>query len=88
MLFLRHAFKTIQISLKCMEYIRPSQEPLLLDGLPGAEMTSLLKIKIFLKSSFGVSVKVYFSRQKRFCKDMFIHFPSEHCFPVFSFIII
>ena len=24
MLFLRHAFKTIQISLKCMEYIRPS----------------------------------------------------------------
>ena len=59
MLFLRHAFKTIQISLKCMEYIRPSKGPLLLDGLPGAEMTSLLKIKIFLKSFFVVNVKVH-----------------------------
>ena len=50
------------------------QGPLLLDGLLGAEMPSLLKIKNFLKSSFGVNVKVHISHQKKFCKDMLIHF--------------
>ena len=48
--------------------------PLLLDGLLGAEMMNLLKIRIFLKSSFGVNVKVHISHQKKFCKAMFIHF--------------
>ena len=51
------------------------QGPLLLDGLLGAERSSLLKIKIFLKSSFGVNVKVHISHQKMFCKDMFIQGP-------------
>ena len=50
------------------------QGPLLLDGLLGAKMTSLLKSKNFLKSSFGVDVKVHISHQKKFCKDMFIQF--------------
>ena len=50
------------------------QGPLPLDGLLGAEMTSFLKIENVLKSSFGVSVKVHISHQKKFCKDMFIQF--------------
>ena len=37
---------------------RPTQGPLLLDGLLKAKMTSMLKIKKFSKSSFGVNVKV------------------------------
>ena len=45
------------------------QGPLPLDGLLGAEMTSFLKIENVLKSSFGVSVKVHISHQKKFCKD-------------------
>ena len=48
--------------------------PLLLDGLLGAEMMNLLKIRNFFKSSFGVNVKVHISHQKKFCKAMFIHF--------------
>ena len=41
------------------------QGPLLLDGLLGAEMKSFLKIENFLKSSFGVSLKVHISHQKK-----------------------
>jgi hypothetical protein len=36
------------------------QGPLLVDGLLGAEMPSLLKIKNYLKSSFGVNVRLKF----------------------------
>jgi len=43
-----------------------NQGPLLLDGLVGAKMTSLVKGKNFLKSSFGVDVKVHISHQKSF----------------------
>ena len=50
------------------------QGPLLLDGLLGAEMMNLLKIRNFSKSSFGVNVKGHISHQKKFCKAMFIHF--------------
>ena len=47
---------------------RISQGPLLLDGLLGAKMTSMLKIKNFSKSSYGVNVKVHINHQKTFCK--------------------
>ena len=42
-----------------------AQGPLLLDVLLGAEMMSLLKIKNFLKSSFGVNVILV--PKKRIC---------------------
>ena len=42
------------------------------------QIMSLLKIKIFLKSCFWVNVKVLISHQKKFCRDMFIHFRSIH----------
>ena len=45
-----------------------SQGPLLLDGLLGAEIPSLLKIKNLLKSSLGVNVKVHISHQKSFVR--------------------
>ena len=44
---------------------RLSQGPLLLDGLLGAKMTSMLKIKNFSKSSYGVNVKVHINHQKK-----------------------
>ena len=44
------------------------QGPLLLDGLLVAEMMSLLKIKNFLKSSFGVNVKMHISHKKSFVR--------------------
>ena len=45
---------------------RISQGPLLLDGLLGAKMMSMLKIKNFSKSSSGVNVKVHINHQKKF----------------------
>ena len=47
---------------------------LLQNGLLVAKMLSLLKIKIFSKSSFWVNVKVHNIIQKKFCKDMLIWF--------------
>ena len=43
------------------KFYETGQGPLRLDGLLGAEMKSLLKIMNFLKSSFGVNVKVNIS---------------------------
>ena len=70
-------FAVLDVSYPLLHFERDytlAQGPLLLDGLLGPEMTSFLKIKIFFKSSYGVSVKVHISHQEKFCKDMFIHF--------------
>ena len=44
---------------------RISQGPLLLDGLLGAKITSMLKIKDFSKSFYGVNVQVHINHQKK-----------------------
>ena len=74
--FYQYLKKTIsKLNMRFKKIVRDlSHGPLLLDGLLGAEMMNLLKIRNFLKSSFGVNVKVHISHQKKFCKAMFIHF--------------
>ena len=59
-------FASLALDLAFGAFLMLSQGPLLLDSFLGAKMTSMLKIRIFSKSSFGVNVKVNISHQKFF----------------------